>query len=171
MSDRLRRIPDGDGSAYPWWGIVDPRQILALKDGRGANDAAFMITGPWFSRGAAQGFLDATRYNFGPHAIVWCFSGHASRDWRALCQEPPPPPKVDPDWSLGAGAWTWNTGRSRIVVHHHIHHDPLDWFLSVRELGWVTKSLTARDPEEAKAEAVALVRSELHAVLAALGAP
>ena len=80
-----RRIPDADSTAYPWYGIVDPRQIM---EGSDVYANATAVTGVWFDRPTAQAFLDATRYNFGPHARVFAFSGHASKQWRALCEEP-----------------------------------------------------------------------------------
>lgn len=82
-----RRIPNAEATAYPWWAIVDPRQVMRLSGGHGLARTAGAITGLFFSREAAQDYLDSHRYNYGPHAAVWCFSGHASREYRDLCEE------------------------------------------------------------------------------------
>jgi hypothetical protein len=63
-----------EGTAYPWWAIVDNRRGLSFEN---------KITGPFFSRGAAQEFLDRTRYNFGKDAFVYCFTGVYSDEWTA----------------------------------------------------------------------------------------
>jgi hypothetical protein len=43
--------------------------------------AASMIAGPFFSRKSAQDTLDATRYNYGKNAVVFCASGTYSKDF------------------------------------------------------------------------------------------
>lgn len=47
------------------------------------------ITGPFFSRTAAQKHVDARRHAYSDRAQVWCLSGHESPDWRAFCAESP----------------------------------------------------------------------------------
>lgn len=69
---------DNEATAYPWWAIVDPAQNMRAD----LAHAAGQITGPFFSRAEAEGFLKATRYNFGKRAKVWCFSGTYSHQYR-----------------------------------------------------------------------------------------
>jgi hypothetical protein len=82
----VNRIPSAEASAYPWFAIVDPS---ACRN-RSVSGIANAITGVWFTREDAEAHLRATRYNYGPKAAVYCFSGHKSHDWRALCSEPAP---------------------------------------------------------------------------------
>jgi hypothetical protein len=77
-SDRITITGGNDCTNYPWWAIVDPRQMMKAS----VHDAAAMITGPFFSRAAAEQVLQARRYHFGKHAVVFCFSGHMSPDYR-----------------------------------------------------------------------------------------
>jgi hypothetical protein len=46
-----------------------------------------MITGVWFSREAAEQYLQSHRYNFGKGARVYCHSGCYSSDWVELNNE------------------------------------------------------------------------------------
>ena len=73
-----------EGTAYPFWIIIDPSQNFET-DSHGIHRIAGMITGVWFSREAAQEFLDKTRYNFSEKARVYCHSGYYSQDWVELC--------------------------------------------------------------------------------------
>jgi hypothetical protein len=66
-----------EGTRAPWWAIIDPTQNMRCD----IFEAARQITGPYFSREEAQGFLDATRYNFSARARVFCFSGCYSRQY------------------------------------------------------------------------------------------
>jgi len=72
-----------EGTAYPFWVIIDPRQNFKTNDD-GLHYVAGMFTGVWFSRESAQNFLDRTRYNFSANAHVFCMSGTYSEDWREL---------------------------------------------------------------------------------------
>lgn len=76
-----------EGTSYPWWLIIDPEQNLS-KDERAIYNIAGMITGPFFSRDSAQNFLNATRYNFSKHAVVYCHSGGYSDEWVKAVKEP-----------------------------------------------------------------------------------
>jgi hypothetical protein len=68
---------ENESTRAPWWMIINPRQ--SMRTGRDACHAiAGMITGPFFSRAEAQAHLDAKQYNYGPGAVVYCHSGHAS---------------------------------------------------------------------------------------------
>ena len=75
-----------EGTAYPFWIIIDPRQNFKVNSD-GIYNIASMITGVWFSRESAQEFLDRTRYNFSEHARVYCHSGTYSNDWIELSKE------------------------------------------------------------------------------------
>ena len=72
----------GEGTAYPVWFILDPGQMMRPN----VHTLNSMITGPFFSREAAQRLLDGRRYRFGRHARVFCASGYWSRDYRHLCE-------------------------------------------------------------------------------------
>lgn len=69
---------DNEGTDSPWWLILDPRQNMRADP----HQLAGMITGPFFSRSDAEGFLKATRYNFSKNAIVYCHSGFYSRKYK-----------------------------------------------------------------------------------------
>lgn len=72
-----------EATAHPWWMIVDPRRIRKSE----AHDIGYpanMITGPFPSRQAAEDHLQAQRYNFGPHAGVWCHSAYPCPAFRRL---------------------------------------------------------------------------------------
>lgn len=63
---------ENEGTAEPWWVIVDPKQMMkpdpyAVMMG--------MVTGPYFSRKEAQEYLANHRYNFTSMAVVYCASG------------------------------------------------------------------------------------------------
>ena len=70
-----------EATESPWWMIIDPRQNFGIDD-QAIHDIASMITGPFFSRGEAQSFLEATRYNFGKNPRVFCASGYYSKQYK-----------------------------------------------------------------------------------------
>ena len=66
----FRRIIDTEGTAFPWWCILDnPKAILKATP---SEAAASMFAGPFFSRKAADDELDLHRHNYSKHAIVFC---------------------------------------------------------------------------------------------------
>ena len=71
---------ENEGTAAPWWLIIDPKQNFRTNID-GCHAIAHMISGPFFSREAAQRYLDNKRYNFGSNAIVYCHSGHYSHEY------------------------------------------------------------------------------------------
>lgn len=89
----MNRIPNAEGTAFPWWAILDPEQMMRPDVYRLAS----MVTGPFFSRESATNYLRARRHAFGPRACVYCFSGHDSDDWRNFCAEPLPAPASPAD--------------------------------------------------------------------------
>jgi len=66
----------------PYWLILDPKQNMECN----IHALAGQITGPFFSRKDAQEFLEATRYNFGTRAVVYCHSGCYSRKYLEYCR-------------------------------------------------------------------------------------
>lgn len=70
-----------EATAFPWWCIVDPRQMMKPD----VHTVASMVTGPFLSRAEAQSALDGARHRYSDRARVYCASGHRSPSWRALC--------------------------------------------------------------------------------------
>jgi len=73
-----------EGTAAPWWLIVDPKQMMRPD---AAQVVMGMITGPFFSREEAQAVLDSTRYNYSKRAVVWCASGCHTTQYRHAYQK------------------------------------------------------------------------------------
>ena len=63
MEITLEVSEKNESTSNPWWIIIDPEQNLEKNDD-GIHKIASMITGPFFSRGTAEEFLERTRYNF-----------------------------------------------------------------------------------------------------------
>lgn len=78
MKIELNISDKNEGTCSPWWAIVNPSQNMSLD----IDIAASQITGPFFSREEAQEFLDRTRYNFSKRAVVYCFSGYHSNQYK-----------------------------------------------------------------------------------------
>lgn len=78
MNIKLEVSDENEGTDSPYWLILDPRQMLKLN----VYALASMITGPFFSRAEAQRHLDARRYNFSKHAVVYCHSGYWSHQYK-----------------------------------------------------------------------------------------
>jgi hypothetical protein len=71
-------------TAFPWWIILDPRQNMRAE----AGDLASQITGPFFSRAAAQKHLVLKRHRFSDRAVVWCHSGRDSIEYVVAMKAP-----------------------------------------------------------------------------------
>lgn len=67
-----------EGTAYPWWVIIDPEKMLTPK----VDYIARMITGPFFSREEAQSHLETKSHHFSKKARVYCHTGHDSWQYR-----------------------------------------------------------------------------------------
>lgn len=78
--NQIKISNDHEGTASPYWVIIDPRQNFRT-DIEGVYNISNMITGPFFSRETAEEYLKKTRYNFGRNAIVFCMSGCYSQEW------------------------------------------------------------------------------------------
>lgn len=81
-----RAIPNAESTSYPLWIICRVLPGARIQ----------WLAGPWFARAAAERVLEDRRYFYGPHAEVYCCSGHASDDWRHLCETGTLPPKDTP---------------------------------------------------------------------------
>jgi len=86
METNLKISNKNEFTSCPFWIIIDPKQNFTV-DEDGIHRIAGMITGIWFSREAAQIFLDRTRYNFSKNAKVYCHSGVYSDDWAELSEQ------------------------------------------------------------------------------------
>ena len=72
MADRI--IRNAESTDYPVWIVGNlSRGVLTY------------IAGPWFSRKAAEEWLEDARHNH-RKAVVYCASGHESDDYRHLCE-------------------------------------------------------------------------------------
>lgn len=60
-----------EGTAEPWWAIVDPKQNMRMD----VHSSAMQVTGPFFSREEGEEVLARTRYNYSSRAVVYCMSG------------------------------------------------------------------------------------------------
>jgi len=76
-----------ESTASPYWMIIDPRltesSIFAeLAPDEKVNYISNMIDGPFFSREQAESVLNAERYNYGEHAVVWCCCAKRGSQYR-----------------------------------------------------------------------------------------
>lgn len=71
-----------EGTAAPYWLIIDPKQMMRPD----AFNVADMITGPFFSREEATEHLASRPHAFSSKAIVYCHSGHASIQYKLACR-------------------------------------------------------------------------------------
>ena len=87
VSDTLPNIKDSDkneGTDSPWWVIIMPRQIMR-KDP--SSTASCIVEGVWFSRESAEAHLESRRHEYGKDAVVYCFSGHWSAEYKQLLKD------------------------------------------------------------------------------------
>lgn len=73
-----------EGTAEPWWVIVDPKQMMKPDC---YSVMMGMVTGPYFSREEATQYLESHRYNFSPRAVVYCASGCYTNQYRKAYRE------------------------------------------------------------------------------------
>lgn len=82
----LKVSEDNEGTAEPYWLIVDPSHVYISEEEEEADvhNIANAITGPFFSREEAQAHLDRRRYAFGKNAVVvvYCHSGYWSKQYK-----------------------------------------------------------------------------------------
>ena len=84
--NRIKIIGDNEGTSYPYWIIIDPKQNFKTND-QGVHNISGMIEGVWFSRKAAEDYLKARSYEYSKNARVFCKSGYWSTDWRKAVGE------------------------------------------------------------------------------------
>lgn len=63
---------DSEATNTPFWGICL------------GNGNPTLLKGIWFDRISAEEELEAGRHNYGKHAYVYCFSGHASKQYQRV---------------------------------------------------------------------------------------
>jgi len=73
-----------EGTAEPWWVIVDPKQMMKPDPYRVMIG---MITGPFFSREEADEVLAARRHHYSDRAVVYCASGCYSSQYKRVYRE------------------------------------------------------------------------------------
>lgn len=78
MKIELEISEKNEGTAAPYWLIIDPIQMMRPDL---CMVAMRMITGPFFSREAAERQLKHRSYNYSKHAVVWCLSGYYSSEY------------------------------------------------------------------------------------------
>ncbi len=67
-----------EGTAYPYWLILDPRQMFKPDH----HILSSMVTGPFFSREEATLYLNHKRHHFSKRATVYRASAHGSFRYR-----------------------------------------------------------------------------------------
>jgi hypothetical protein len=82
LIDTLKKA-DCEATAAPWWMIVNPQQNMRCD----LAEAAFQITGPYFSREDAEEYLKNAKHNFSGRAQVWCASGCYSKKYEKFYKE------------------------------------------------------------------------------------
>ena len=73
-----------EGTAEPWWVIVDPKQMMKPDP---YHVMIGMITGPFFSREEAQEYLDNHSHNYTRRAVVYCASGCYTNQYKKVYRE------------------------------------------------------------------------------------
>lgn len=77
MEITLNVSPEHEGTASPYWLILDPKQNMSCD----IHQLAGQITGPFFSREEAQKHLDSKGYHYSHRARVYCLSGWEARQY------------------------------------------------------------------------------------------
>jgi len=72
-----------ESTRSPYWMILDPQQNMNCDP----HHLASQITGPFFCREDAEGFLNHTKYNFSKKAVVYCLSGTYSQKYEDIFKE------------------------------------------------------------------------------------
>ncbi|MGD9159640.1 MAG: hypothetical protein PVG39_14600 [Desulfobacteraceae bacterium] len=73
-----------EGTEAPWWVICDPCPMIQPDP---YLVMMRMITGPFFSREAAEKHLNVHRHNFSERAVVYCASGCYSPQYDSAYRE------------------------------------------------------------------------------------
>lgn len=92
------RSADNEGTAAPYWLLIDPKNVLLYAQSCYANDEEpeldrvksyieSAIEGPFFSREDAKKYLEARAYEYSDKAYIYCHSGYWSKKYKNLCRE------------------------------------------------------------------------------------
>lgn len=72
MELKIEVSDQNEGTASPWWLIIDPSQNMECN---ASSIAMEMLTGPFFSREEAELVLKQRSHHYSNRAVVWCLSG------------------------------------------------------------------------------------------------
>ncbi len=78
MKIEIEVSEENEGTDSPYWLILDPTQNMRCS----VHSLASQITGPFFSRDAAEIYLQMRRYNYSDKAVVYCMSGYWSSKYK-----------------------------------------------------------------------------------------
>lgn len=80
----LLQVPDQDNeiTESPWWVIINPRGLIHT-----ASEIESRLTGPFFSRKAAEDHVRNRRHAFGEKVAIWCLSGYWSYEYKKLLRD------------------------------------------------------------------------------------
>jgi hypothetical protein len=84
MEIKIEVSDENEGTAEPWWVIVDPKQMMSPDPYAVMMN---MVTGPFFSREEAQSVLAGRRHHFSSRAVVYCASGCDTIQYRKAYRE------------------------------------------------------------------------------------
>jgi hypothetical protein len=73
-----------EGTAEPWWVIVDPCQMMSPDPYRVMMN---MVTGPFFSREEANQVLKSRSHHYSKRVVVYCASGCYSNQYKQKYRE------------------------------------------------------------------------------------
>lgn len=84
MKVELEVSDENEGTAEPWWVIVDPKQMMKPDP---YHVMIGMITGPFFSREEANEVLKNRSQHYSNRAVVYCASGCYSNQYKQAYRE------------------------------------------------------------------------------------
>ena len=82
MKIEIEVSEDCEGTASPWWMILDPHQNMRCS----LHSLAGQITGPFFSREEAELVLKQRRHHYSDRARVFCHSGCYTHQYDKECR-------------------------------------------------------------------------------------
>lgn len=89
MKIELEVSIENEGTAEPYWLILDPHQMMSPD----CYDLASMITGPFFSRQEAENVLKSRSHHYSNRAVVYCHSGCYSNQYSSAYRKAERPPQ------------------------------------------------------------------------------
>jgi len=84
MKIELEVSSNNEGTAEPWWVIVDPKQMMKPNC---HHVMIGMITGPFFSREEAKEVLENNPHHYSKKAVVYCASGCYTNQYKKAYRE------------------------------------------------------------------------------------